>query len=160
MNHLVYQTVPPCSRRVFGSRFHDHSPGLMWSNSINNATHPFFARAIGTAEQLPSCFHAVADNLAPAMFAERRQRMNGALKAIKHMGLAAHLHPKRLVIIISTNLARCHKHLLSLVRVSRNVIPLFRINYTFVALTRICSTDLAKRWSFLGGRMRDRAFKH
>src|SRR3954470_4249696 len=60
------------------------------------------------AKQLATGFGAVADDFAAAVLALRRERMNGALKAVKVMGDAVHDHLDRFVILVSTNLTTPH----------------------------------------------------
>jgi len=60
------------------------------------------------AKKLAAGFGAVADDFAAAVLALRRERMNGALKAVKVMGDAVHDHLDRFVILVSTNLTTPH----------------------------------------------------
>jgi hypothetical protein len=53
-------------------------------------------------------FHAMADHPALAVRANRRKRVNRALKAIEGVMLASDDHLKRLVIIIFANFACSH----------------------------------------------------
>src|ERR1035437_3187534 len=58
--------------------------------------------------------HAVTDDLAMTMRANGRQRLNGAFKRIKGVGLARHRYVERLVIIVSTCCTFSHGMILSL----------------------------------------------
>jgi hypothetical protein len=53
-------------------------------------------------------FHAVADHPAPAVRANRRERVDCAFEAIEDVMLASDDHLKRLVIIIFANFASSH----------------------------------------------------
>ena len=61
-----------------------------------------------TTEDLSVRFDAVADDTAIAVRANRRQRVDCALEAIKDVALSAHDHFKRLVIIVLANFAFRH----------------------------------------------------
>jgi hypothetical protein len=56
----------------------------------------------------PIAFHTVADHLAAAVSALRRQRMNGTLKTIENMGTSLQCDFKRLVILVSTSFTSGH----------------------------------------------------
>jgi hypothetical protein len=60
------------------------------------------------AKDLSIGFYAVADNPAVAVRANRRERVDCALKAIEGVMLASDDHLKRLVIIIFANFAFGH----------------------------------------------------
>jgi len=66
------------------------------------------SRAVDTAENLPVGFNAVSDDSAVAMRANRRQRVDCALKAIEGVMLPANDDFKRLVIFIFANFACSH----------------------------------------------------
>jgi hypothetical protein len=66
------------------------------------------ARAVDAAEDFSVSFNAVPDDPAVAMRANRRQRVDGALKAIEGMTLPADDHFKRLVIFVFANLTCSH----------------------------------------------------
>ena len=78
------------------------------SDAVRDAMHPFFGSATGAAEDFATRFNAVADNLASAVLANWRQRLDGALEAIEGVRLARSRHLERLVVIASTNFALCH----------------------------------------------------
>ena len=61
-----------------------------------------------TTEDFSVRFDAVADNPAIAVWANRRQRMNCALEAIKDVALSAHDDFKRLVVFVPANFASRH----------------------------------------------------
>ena len=61
-----------------------------------------------TAEDFSVRFHTVADDTAAAVRANRRQRVNCALEAIKGMAFSAHDDFKRLVIIVLADFAFSH----------------------------------------------------
>jgi hypothetical protein len=63
---------------------------------------------MGAAEASSIRLQPMPDDSAPAMLAARREGMDRALKAVKHMPLAPHRHLKALVIFISANFASCH----------------------------------------------------
>lgn len=60
------------------------------------------------AEDFASLLHAVTNDPAMAVRANRRQRVNSALEAIKGVVLVANDHFKRLVIFIFANFACSH----------------------------------------------------
>ena len=66
------------------------------------------ACAVDTTEDLSVRFDAVADDTAIAVRANRRQRVDCALEAIKSVTLSAHDDFKRLVIIVLANFACRH----------------------------------------------------
>jgi hypothetical protein len=76
------------------------------SRPIYQTGHARVFGAVGTAEQRVIRFDAVADYLATAVRALRRERVNGALEGIEHMTIALHGHRERLVIIVAANLLR------------------------------------------------------
>jgi hypothetical protein len=59
-------------------------------------------------EDLSIGFNAVADHPAMAVWANRRERVDRALKAIEGVMLAGNDHLKRLVIFIFANFASSH----------------------------------------------------
>jgi hypothetical protein len=61
-----------------------------------------------TAEDLARLLHAVSDDPAVAVRANRRQRMDRALEAVEGVVLAGNDHFKRLVIFILANFAFSH----------------------------------------------------
>jgi hypothetical protein len=68
-----------------------------------NRHHAFMMSAARAAEEGAACFHAVADDLASAVFAEWRYRMNGTFETIEIARHSVYHHFKRLVVIVSTN---------------------------------------------------------
>lgn len=56
-------------------------------------------------------FHAMADDPAVAVWADRRQRVDRAFKAIERVMLSGYDHFKRLVIFIFANFACSHTQL-------------------------------------------------
>jgi hypothetical protein len=75
------------------------------SHAILYATHSLFLSAVSTAVNDPFGFYPMAEDLAPAMGTRRSKRMDGALKAIKHMRLAGQFDLKGFLIIITTDFA-------------------------------------------------------
>jgi hypothetical protein len=63
---------------------------------------------VDTAEDFSVRFDAVADDTAVAVGANRRQRVNCALEAIKGVAFSAHDDFKRLVIIVLADFACRH----------------------------------------------------
>jgi hypothetical protein len=61
-----------------------------------------------TAEDLARLLHAVSDDPAVAVRANRRERVDRALEAVKGVVLAGNDHFKRLVIFILANFAFSH----------------------------------------------------
>jgi hypothetical protein len=66
------------------------------------------ARAVDAAENLSIDFHAVPDDSAVAMRANRRQRVDSALEAVEGVVFSGNNYFKRLVIFIFTNFAGSH----------------------------------------------------
>src|SRR5438105_15878675 len=67
-----------------------------------------------TAETSPALrFHPMPDDLASAVFALGRQRVDGAFEAVKGVLLPRHDNLERLVIFISADFAVGHDRLLS-----------------------------------------------
>ena len=60
------------------------------------------------AEDLSIGFHSVADDPAFAMWANRRQGVDGTLEAVKRVVLSGNDNVKRLVIFIFANFAFRH----------------------------------------------------
>src|SRR5690606_1081569 len=56
---------------------------------------------------------AVADDAAATMRAGRRHRVDRALEAVEHMGLAAAYHFERLVVVVAANFTGRHDSLLA-----------------------------------------------
>jgi hypothetical protein len=62
--------------------------------------------------------HAVTDDLAAAMRAGRRQRVDGALEAVEYMGLTTHLDLKTFVVGVSADLTGrglCTEHIFTFI---------------------------------------------
>ena len=68
----------------------------------------FFMRAMGTTEKISAGLDTMANNLAVAMIALRRQRVNRAFKAIKIVGDARYYDFQRFVVVITANFTACH----------------------------------------------------
>ncbi len=71
--------------------------------------HTFLVRTMRAAVKDAVRLDAVADDLTAAMFALRRQRMNGALEAIEEMRFTVLHHFDRLVVIVPADFALNHK---------------------------------------------------
>jgi hypothetical protein len=63
---------------------------------------------MGATIHLAVGFDAVADDLAFAMDALGRKRMDGTFETVERVARALHANFKRLVVIISTDFAACH----------------------------------------------------
>jgi len=63
---------------------------------------------MSTAEKSAADFHAMADHTALAMLADRRDGLNGALKAVESVPGAGRDQLESLVILIAANFAFCH----------------------------------------------------
>jgi hypothetical protein len=63
---------------------------------------------MSTAEKPTADFHAMADNTALAVLADRRDRLNGALEAIESVSCTGGNQLEGLVIFIATDFAFCH----------------------------------------------------
>ena len=63
---------------------------------------------MGAAVQHAARFHTMPDNLAPAVLAHRRERMDGAFKAIKEMRLAVAHHFDGFVVIVPAHFSFRH----------------------------------------------------
>jgi hypothetical protein len=74
-----------------------------------NANDPFLARAMSATIIVPSGFDSVADYLAAAMFALRRQGMNRALKGVVVMGNSVYHYLQGFIILVSANFTLIHK---------------------------------------------------
>jgi len=66
------------------------------------------ACAVDAAEDFSVHFHAVADDTAVTVRANRRKRVNCALETVESVTLSAHDHFKRLVVIVLANFACRH----------------------------------------------------
>jgi len=61
------------------------------------------AGAVGTTEEDTVNFHAVTNDLTPAVDTLGRERMDGTFKTIEHMRIAMHAHLKTLVVLVSAH---------------------------------------------------------
>jgi hypothetical protein len=68
--------------------------------------------AVMTAIDFAANFDPVTDDVAIAMFALWRERMNRTLEAVERVALAAQLHFEGFVIVISAHFATCHGFIL------------------------------------------------
>jgi hypothetical protein len=100
---------------------------------------------MSATEYRSMCFHAMPNNPAAAVGARRRQNLNGAFKAVKHMGLSSHGDLKGFIVIISTLFALSH------VEISLMVVLAHTNSYSTVASrcpggsgTRCCLGPLRK----------------
>jgi hypothetical protein len=82
--------------------------GCARSGAIFQLRFAGLARAVDAAKDFSVNFNAVSDDPAVAMRANRRQRVDGALKAIEGVTLPADDHFKRLVIFVFANLTCSH----------------------------------------------------
>src|SRR5258706_13740441 len=82
--------------------------GLRDSDAVVEAADTGPPGAIRTAEHPPLRLDSVADDLAPAVRALRRQRMNRALETVERMCRTSHRHVKGLVVVVAANTAGCH----------------------------------------------------
>jgi hypothetical protein len=65
--------------------------------------------AVSAAEELASDLDAVADDLAPAVLADRRHSMDRALEAVERVPLAGRDHLERLVVVVAADLTTRHR---------------------------------------------------
>jgi hypothetical protein len=63
---------------------------------------------MSTAEKLAANFDAMADHTALAMFANRRNRLNGTLEAVKCMPRSGRDQLESLIVFITTDFASRH----------------------------------------------------
>jgi hypothetical protein len=63
---------------------------------------------VGTTENDPILFDTVADHLAAAVIARRRQSVDGALERVESMLATAQPNGERLIVVIATNITFCH----------------------------------------------------
>src|SRR6185503_20950379 len=78
-------------------------------NSVFQTLHARHLGAAGAAVKRAFALHAVPDDLATAMRALGRKRVNGALERIEYVGLALHCDGERLVVIVAADLALRHR---------------------------------------------------
>ena len=78
------------------------------SNAIIQPAHPRLFRAVRAAEKLSIRLRAVSDHLAAAVRARRRQRVDGAFKAVEPVRLAGDGDLNRLVVIVPASFACIH----------------------------------------------------
>src|SRR4051812_11158262 len=69
---------------------------------------------MGTAKIIPPRLHSMADNLARAMLAVRRQRLNGAFEAVKVSGNPVHENLQRFIVFVPANFTFVHATILLL----------------------------------------------
>jgi hypothetical protein len=81
---------------------------LQTLDAILDRSYTSFMCAMGAAVEYPIRFDPMADDLAPAMGAGGRQRVNSTFEAIEHVRSARHHDLECLVIVIPTDLATCH----------------------------------------------------
>src|SRR4029077_1262943 len=67
-----------------------------------------FFGAMRAAKNFAAGFHAVPDHFALTMWTSRRQHMNGALETVEGMSFSSRRNLKRLVIVVSANIALSH----------------------------------------------------
>jgi len=80
--------------------------------AIMDRSDSFLVGAMSAAIETAARFDAVADDFAPTMLAFGRQRVYGALEAVKVMRDAIYKDFDRLIIFISANFTSVHKKLL------------------------------------------------
>jgi len=73
------------------------------SGAIVDRHYSFVMSATGAAEKVAARFDPVADYLAAAVFARRRQRVDGAFKAVEVMRNPVHHNLDWFVVFVSTN---------------------------------------------------------
>ena len=95
-------------RAVHISRHGAHGVTRLPLNAILQLRRAGHARAVDTTENFSVRFDAVTDDTAITVRANRRQRVNCALEAIKGVAFSAHDHFKRLVIIVLADFACGH----------------------------------------------------
>jgi hypothetical protein len=86
-----------------------------WRPSFRAIAHLGFARvlrAMRATEEFAVSFHAVTDDLAVTVAAFRRERVNGALETVEHMGCVVLNDLERLVVVVAADFARGHITLL------------------------------------------------
>jgi hypothetical protein len=70
--------------------------------------HPFFMRAMSATEESSARFDPVSDDLATAMLALGRKRMDSAFKTIEISRDAIYQNLNRLVVLIPANFTALH----------------------------------------------------
>jgi len=65
-------------------------------------------RTVSTAEEAPTHFDAVPDDLALAVLADRRNRLNRAFKAVKRVPDSSRDQLESFVVFVAANFAFCH----------------------------------------------------
>jgi predicted amidohydrolase YtcJ len=78
------------------------------SRSIIHPTHALLFRAVCAAEELPVRLRAVADHLAAAVDASRRERVDGAFKRVEPVRLSGDGDLHRFVVVVSAGFALRH----------------------------------------------------
>ena len=83
------------------------------SRPIAEAFDPRVTSAVDATKELAVILDAVADDLAAAMTADRRECMNGAFEAIEGPAMpGGRRYGERLVVIVTANIAAGHGELL------------------------------------------------
>jgi hypothetical protein len=72
--------------------------------------HARVARALCTAVKGLVGLYAVADDLAPAVIADRSKLVNRALEAVERVPAAGRNNVKRKIIIVTADLTNCHQN--------------------------------------------------
>jgi hypothetical protein len=66
-------------------------------------------RAVRATEERPPGFDAVADDVAPAVIADRRELVDGTLKAVEHMSLTGRDYLEREMVVVSADFTLSHE---------------------------------------------------
>src|SRR5918996_2484602 len=82
-------------------------------DAIHHLGHAELAGAVGAAEHLPVLLDAMADDLAAAVLALRRELVNRALERIEGVRAIADQHLEDFVVVVSAGLTPFHVALLS-----------------------------------------------
>src|SRR5262245_15267131 len=69
-------------------------------------------RAVRAAKKVTTRFHAMTDDLAAAVFAGGRQRMDGALEAVEDVRFPGRDQLERLVVLVAADFTLAHRRLL------------------------------------------------
>src|SRR5215204_4405274 len=84
------------------------------SHPVRNAFRACHARAVGAAVEGAVRLDAVPDHPDVAVLADRGERVDRTLEAVEGVGVSSgHTYLKGLIVLISTDLALGHSHLLS-----------------------------------------------
>src|SRR5215210_30775 len=99
----------------------------MRSGPVRDAFRARHARAVGTAVKRAVRLDAVSDHLDVAVLADRGERVDRTLEAVEGVRvLAGHAYLKGLVVLISTDFALGHIHLLL---PGTGQTPIYKMNY-------------------------------